>query len=48
MRISAAAQTALAGGLAGMMETVEMVEEVPLGAEGMAWTDRVDANSCKV
>jgi hypothetical protein len=47
-RISAAAQTAPGGGLAGMMETEEMVEEMVLGAVGMARTDRADPRSCRV
>jgi hypothetical protein len=31
-----------------MKETEEMVEEMPLGAVGMAWTDRADPSSCRV
>jgi hypothetical protein len=48
MRISAAAQTAPAGGFAGMIEAVEMTEAVPLGAVGIFWTDSVDASSWRV
>lgn len=47
MRISAAAQTAPAGGggSVGMIEAEEMILEVPLGKEGMASTVSVDASS---
>lgn len=45
MRISAAANKAPAGGLGGVIDIVAIIEAVPLGAAGIACTERVDASS---
>lgn len=48
MRISAAAKIASCGGSGGVIETEAMMEDVPLGAAGMAWTESVELSSCSV
>lgn len=48
MSISAAAKSAPAGGFGGMMETLAIMLEVPLGAAGMGCTVRVEESSWRV
>ncbi len=49
MRSSAAAKDALTGGSGGMMETLARSAAVlVVSREGIFWTVRVDASSCRV